>query len=280
MIKDLIKEEVLIEGTARPFLSDSSYLRGVSSLPLVIFCHGYKGFKDWGAWDKAMDYIAETGCYAVKFNFSLNGTTIDNPQEFDDLEAFGQNTYSQEQRDLTSVIDYYKEKPEVDKENIYLIGHSRGGGTVILQGYYNADVKGIITWAGVSDYRKRFPKGDRFEEWKAKGVFYSENGRTKQQMPHYFTFWEDYEENETILNVQKAAQNLKKPTLIVQGTNDPAVPLKEAQLLHQWISNSLLDVVDEADHVFGSRHPYTEETLPNHLEHVAKVTSQFIHSTK
>lgn len=48
MIKDLIKEEVLIEGTARPFLSDSSYLRGVSSLPLVIFCHGYKGFKDWG----------------------------------------------------------------------------------------------------------------------------------------------------------------------------------------------------------------------------------------
>lgn len=227
-----------------------------------------------------MDYIAETGCYAVKFNFSLNGTTIDNPQEFDDLEAFGQNTYSQEQRDLTSVIDYYKEKPEVDKENIYLIGHSRGGGTVILQGYYNADVKGIITWAGVSDYRKRFPKGDRFEEWKAKGVFYSENGRTKQQMPHYFTFWEDYEENETILNVQKAAQNLKKPTLIVQGTNDPAVPLKEAQLLHQWVSNSLLDVVDEADHVFGSRHPYTEETLPKHLEHVAKVTSQFIHSTK
>lgn len=280
MIKDLIKEEVLIEGTVRPFLSDSSYLRGVSSLPLVIFCHGYKGFKDWGAWDKAMDYIAHTGCYVVKFNFSLNGTTIDNPKEFGDLEAFGQNTYSQEQRDLTSVIDYYKERPEVDKENIYLIGHSRGGGTVILQGYYNPEVKGIITWAGVSDYRKRFPKGDRFEEWKAKGVFYSENGRTKQQMPHYFTFWEDYEENETVLNVQKAAQNLKKPTLIVQGTNDPAVPLKEAQLLHQWISNSLLDVVDEADHVFGSRHPYTEETLPKHLEHIAKVTSQFIHSTK
>lgn len=280
MTKDLIKEEVLIEGTVRPFLSDSSYPRLDSSLPLVIFCHGYKGFKDWGAWDKAMDYIAETGCYVVKFNFSLNGTTIDKPSEFDDLEAFGDNTYSQEQRDLTSVIEYYKTKPEVDKENIYLIGHSRGGGTVILQGYYNPDVKGVVTWAGVSDYRKRFPKGNRFEEWKAKGVFYSENGRTKQQMPHYFTFWEDYEQNETVLNVQKAAQNLKKPTLIVQGTNDPAVPLKEAQLLHQWISNSLLDVVDDADHVFGSRHPYTEERLPNHLEHVAKVTSQFIHSTK
>ncbi|MGL4584956.1 MAG: alpha/beta hydrolase family protein [Flavobacterium sp.] len=280
MKENLIKNEVVIEGSARPFLSDSTYITSDAALPLVIFCHGYKGFKDWGAWDKAMDYIAETGCYVVKFNFSLNGTTLEAPTEFNDLEAFGHNTYTQEQNDLTAVINYYKEKPEVDKYNIYLIGHSRGGGTVILQGYYNADVKGVITWAGVSDYRKRFPKGERFEEWENKGVFYSVNGRTQQQMPHYFTFWEDYAMNEDVLNVQKAAQHLKKPTLIVQGTDDPAVPLKEAQLLHQWISSSLLDVVDGADHVFGSKHPYTDDNLPEHLEHVARVTSEFIHSTK
>lgn len=279
-MNNLIKEEVKIEGISRSFLSDYTYPKNAHSLPLVIFCHGYKGFKDWGAWNKAMDYIAESGCYVVKFNFSLNGTTIENPTEFDDLEAFGQNTYSQEQYDLTAVIDYYKDKAEVDKENIYLIGHSRGGGAVVLQCYSNPDVKGVITWAGVADFKKRFPKGARFEEWKTKGVFYSINGRTQQQMPHYFTFWEDYEQNESILNVQRAAQNLKKPTLIVQGTEDPAVPLKEAQLLHQWISNSLLDVVDGADHVFGSKHPYTEEQLPEHLKHVAKVTSDFIHATK
>ncbi|MGL4583139.1 MAG: alpha/beta hydrolase family protein [Flavobacterium sp.] len=277
---NLIKKEIIINGTSRPFLSDYAYPSTDKPLPLIIFCHGYKGFKDWGAWDKAMDYIAKSGCYVVKFNFSLNGTTLENPSEFDDLEAFGRNTYSQEQNDLTAVIDHYKNKSEVDKDNIYLIGHSRGGGTVILQGYYNPDVKGVIIWAGVADFKKRFPRGTRFDNWKTNGIFYSENGRTKQQMPHYFTFWEDYKENEAKLSIQKAAQNLKKPTLIVQGTEDFAVPLKEAQLLHQWISNSLLDIVDGADHVFGSKHPYTEEDLPKHLEYVAKVTSEFIHSTQ
>ncbi|MCC9043933.1 alpha/beta hydrolase [Myroides sp. M-43] len=277
---DLIKNETIIKGASRSLLSDSTFPKEGKVLPLVIFCHGYKGFKDWGAWGKAMDYIAESGCYVVKFNFSLNGTTVDTPCEFNDLEAFGCNTYSQEQEDLTVVIDYYKNKLEVDQENIYLIGHSRGGGTVVLQGYYNPDVKGVITWAGVADFKKRFPRGGRFEDWKTKGVFYSENGRTKQQMPHYFTFWEDYEQNEVKLNIQRAAQNLKKPSLIVQGTEDSAVPLKEAQLLHQWISNSLLDIVDGADHVFGSKHPYEEQKLPKHLEHVAKATSEFIHATK
>ncbi|WP_286390995.1 alpha/beta hydrolase family protein [Myroides marinus] len=106
MKENLIKNEVVIEGSARPFLSDSTYITSDATLPLVIFCHGYKGFKDWGAWDKAMDYIAETGCYVVKFNFSLNGTTLDAPTEFNDLEAFGQNTYTQEQNDLTAVINY------------------------------------------------------------------------------------------------------------------------------------------------------------------------------
>lgn len=280
MKENLIKDSVIIQTESTKILSDYAYPASEEKLPLVIFCHGYKGFKDWGAWHIAMDYIANSGCFVVKFNFTLNGTTIDNPTEFDDLEAFGQNTYTQEQNDLTEVINHYKKLSQVDAANIYLIGHSRGGGAVVLQGYHNADVKGVITWAGVSDFRKRFPHGARFEEWKEQGVFYSENGRTKQQMPHYFTFWEDYEENEKVLNVQTAAQHLKKPTLIVQGTNDPAVNLKEAQLLHQWISSSLLDVIDGADHVFGAKHPYTEKKLPKHLQQVAEDTAKFIQDTK
>ncbi len=280
MKESLIKDSVIIQTESGKILSDYTYPENEIKLPLVIFCHGYKGFKDWGAWNIAMDYIAASGCYAVKFNFSLNGTTLENPVEFDDLEAFGRNTYTQEQNDLTAVINHYKTQPQVDSKNIYLIGHSRGGGAVILHGYYNEDVTGVITWAGVSDFRKRFPHGERFEKWKEKGVFYSENGRTKQQMPHYFTFWEDYEENEKVLNVQTAAQHLEKPTLIVQGTEDPAVNLKEAQLLNQWISSSLLDVIDGADHVFGSKHPYTEKKLPMHLQQVAQDTAKFIQDTK
>ena len=56
-------------------------------LPLVIFCHGYKGFKDWGPWS-LVKTLAKENIFVVKFNFSHNGTSISQPIEFSDLEAF------------------------------------------------------------------------------------------------------------------------------------------------------------------------------------------------
>ncbi len=269
------KNIVLSPSFAKPFLADSYFKNGLEKLPLVIFVHGYKGFKDWGAWELVAKHFAELGFYFVKFNFSHNGTTLDNPLEFDDLEAFGTNTYSQEQRDLNYVVDYFKEQQEVDGRRIYLIGHSRGGGAVVLNAYYNKDVTGVVTWAGVSNLNKRFPQRLRFDEWKRTGVYYSVNGRTKQEMPHYFSFYEDYIANEEALNIQYAAQNLSKPALIVHGTNDEAVPMKEAALLHEWIKKSELFFLD-TDHVFGAKHPWKEEKLPHDLDIVVQHTVAFI----
>ena len=74
--------------------------------PLVIFCHGFKGFKDFGCWDLVAKAFVEAGLAFVKFNFSYNGTTVDDPLNFGDLEAFGQNNFSIELDDLGAVIDF------------------------------------------------------------------------------------------------------------------------------------------------------------------------------
>lgn len=270
-------ETVRIPNEVAPaILADCYWDPARAKHPLVIFCHGYKGFKDWGAWDLVMQTLAKAGFAAVKFNFSLNGTSLDQPTEFVDLDAFGRNTYTQEQRDLARVIAYYQAQSFVDETQVFLIGHSRGGGAVLLQTYYNDQVTGAISWAGVADFKKRFPQRDNFEQWKEKGVFYSMNGRTKQQMPHYFTFWEDFEAHEQQLTIQYAAQNLRKPVLIVNGTADEAVGVKEAELLHLWIKDSELFIVEGADHVFGARHPHTGEQLPDDLEKVVNKTIAFM----
>ena len=60
------------------------------SNPLIIFCHGYKGFKDWGAWNLMAEAFAKIGFCFIKFNFSHNGGTIEQPIDFPDLEAFWQ----------------------------------------------------------------------------------------------------------------------------------------------------------------------------------------------
>lgn len=270
-------ETVRIPNEKAPaILADCYWDPAIEKHPLVIFCHGYKGFKDWGAWDLAMQTLAKAGFAVAKFNFSLNGTSLDQPTEFVDLDAFGRNTYTQEQRDLACVIAYYQAQPFVDESHVFLIGHSRGGGAVLLQTYYNDQVTGAISWAGVADFKKRFPQRDNFEQWKETGVFYSMNGRTKQQMPHYFTFWEDFVAHEQQLTIQYAAQNLRKPVLLVNGTADEAVHVKEAELLHLWIKDSDLFLVEGADHVFGARHPHTGEQLPHDLAKVVAKTIAFI----
>ena len=260
---------------SRSILADCHYEVGTKR-PLVLFCHGYKGFKDWGAWGKAIETIAKAGFVGAKFNFSHNGTSIDSPMDFVDLEAFGQNTYSKEQDDLNTVIDYYCQQPFVDETQVFIIGHSRGGGAIVLQAYYNKKVTAAVSWAGVADFKKRFPQRDNFEQWKKEGVFYSMNGRTKQQMPHYFSFWTDFETNEQALTIQYAAQNLRKPMLIVNGTADEAVSVKEAELLHLWVKDSRLFLVDGADHVFGARHPHQQEDLPVDLQRVVQETIAFL----
>ena len=262
----------------RDFLADAFYPESENQLPLVIFAHGYKGYKDWGAWNLMAQKFAEAGFFFVKFNFSHNGTTIEKPTDFADLEAFGQNNFSKEMSDYDEVLNYFCNHDKVDSEKIAIIGHSRGGGISVIKAFEDDRVKLLISLAGVSNFKYRFPTKDRFEEWKNSGVMYSENKRTHQQMPHYFQFFEDFERNEQRFDIQHAAQHLVKPFLIIQGTDDDAVKDKEAFLLNEWCKTSELLVLENANHVFGAKEPWTENQLPNHLQEATSAIIEFINN--
>ena len=260
----------------RDFLADAFYPESENQLPLVIFAHGYKGYKDWGAWNLMAQKFAEAGFFFVKFNFSHNGTTIKKPTDFADLEAFGQNNFSKEMSDYDEVLNYFCNHDKVDSEKIAIIGHSRGGGISVIKAFEDDRVKLLISLAGVSNFKYRFPTKDRFEEWKNSGVMYSENKRTHQQMPHYFQFFEDFERNEQRFDIQHAAQHLVKPFLIIQGTDDDAVKDKEAFLLNEWCKTSELLVLENANHVFGAKEPWTENGLPDQLNKATSLATDFL----
>ena len=273
------EKNILIENPeTKSFLADAYYPDNEEKLPLIIFAHGYKGYKDWGTWELMAEAFAKAGYFFVKFNFSHNGTTINDPDNFGDLEAFGNNNYTKELSDYQKVIDYFENHPKVDSDKIAIMGHSRGGGDTVLQAQRDPKVKALITLAGVNNFVTRFPKNDRLEQYREKGVFYVTNGRTKQEMPHYWQFYENFRENESELDIQKAAQNLQKPYLIIHGTQDEAVKIKEAELLHKWVKNSELIIIDGADHVFGGREPWNSNTLPADLEKVVNYSTEFLNS--
>ena len=272
---NLIKHKNIILKSSREFLTDAIFPNSDKKLPLIIFVHGYKGYKDWGAWELMGEKFANAGFYFVKFNFSHNGTTIENPNDFADLEAFGENNYSKELDDLEIIINHFKSQKEVDSTKIFLIGHSRGGGISIIKTSENQSISKLITLASVSTL-DRFPKNEAFENWKKDGVYYIEHARTKQQLPHYFQFFEDYENNKERFDVEKACRNLTIPSLFIHGSADEAVESKHSENLHHWTKDSQFKIIENANHTFGAKEPWEETSLPKELNTAVEYCIDFL----
>ena len=275
-----ISKNIQIPGKhKKPILIDVFYSEDNQPKPIIIFCHGYKGFKDWGAWNLMAEEFAKQGYCFIKFNFAFNGGTIEEPIDFPDLEAFGNNNYTKELDDLDSVINWliddYKSNKNFDTSNISLLGHSRGGGIVTIKAEEDSRISKVISLAGVCDYENRFPKGDAFETWKKDGVYYVVNGRTKQNMPHFYQFYEDFEQNKVRLDIKRATSNLKIPHLIIHGSNDTSVSIEEAKNLHNWNPKSELKIIENVDHVFNSKHPWDKKELPLQLLQVIEAVTNF-----
>ena len=244
----------------------------------MIFCHGYKGYKDWGAWNLVADAFHASGFNFLKFNFSYNGGSRAQLIDFPDLESFGNNNYSTELDDLNKVVEWVSSGAERRINaggTVFLIGHSRGGAIAVLGAAENDAVQGLASWNGVSDFDARFPIGEELKRWKKTGVYHVENKRTSQQMPHYYQFFKDFQKNNDRLDVRRAARSLDCPYLILQGSEDEAVPFFEAMRLKKWALYAQLEIISGANHTLGSHQPFEEKTLPAWLAETVAATSTF-----
>ncbi len=275
----------LLGNQGRPILTDYYFKGEAKAKPVVIFCHGYKGFKDWGAWDEMAEIFAHENFFFVKFNFSHNGTTPEFPTEFLDIEAFGDNNYIRELDDLQYVIDHlcssdFEFAKHLDPREINLIGHSRGGGIASIKAAEDDRITKLVTFSAVSDFASRFPKEEEIEKWSKKGVRYIINTRTKQQLPHHFQFYTSFKENEERLSISRAVKELQIPHLIVHGSNDTSVPISDSGKLFEWSSFPDLLLVESADHVYGISYPWEGGELPVEFTYVLDRTIKFLKEDK
>lgn len=265
---------------SKSILYDAFYKPNSIAKPIVIFCHGFKGYKDWGSWNLMAEHFANENYFFVKFNFSHNGGTVENPIDFPDLENFSKNNFTKELHDLEDVIEYLSNKRDyknqIDLSNINLIGHSRGGGIVTLKAGHSPKISKVISWAGISDIESRIPKGEELAYWKQNKTVHIYNGRTKQQMPLDYQFVENFEENKELLNIEKAVKNITIPHLIIHGKLDDVVLEQEAMNLHKWNASSELFIVKDMNHALGNNQPWKEPKLPKDMITVINKTIQFI----
>lgn len=263
----------------KPIVFDYGYLTNGQPKPVVLFAHGFKGFKDWGHFNKVMQFFIEEGFVFAKFNFSHNGGTLEQPIDFPDLEAFGNNNYSKELDDVNSMLDWittndFIPAQEIDRDKIYLIGHSRGGGISILAASEDERIKKVVTWAAVADFMSRLPQD--LNTWKETGVHHIANARTKQDMPMYYQFAEDLQANADRLNIQAAEARLSIPHLIIHGSADEAVNVSEAHALKGANPDAQLEIIAGAGHTFGAKHPDTNPDFPGESDQVMQLTLDFL----
>ena len=146
----------------------------------------------------------------------------------------------------------------------------------MLKSDEDSRAKKVISLAGVSDYKSRFPKNEKLQEWEEKKVYFVKNGRTHQEMPHFYQFFRDFEKNEKRLNIKKATQNLEIPLLIIHGNNDASVSINEAKNLHKWNSKSTFKIIESSNHVFGTSHPWDKERVSEELSEAIEIAIDFL----
>ncbi len=266
----------------RPFAADATYRADGRAKPVVLFVHGFKGFKDWGHFPLVADFFASHGFVFVKLNLSHNGVVVGGHGDLEDLEAFGRNNLSLELNDIGQVMDALfaaEATPvpaaEMDLTRFYLVGHSRGGGLVLLKAAEDVRVRAVATWAAIADVNQRWPQAV-LDEWQRTGVLHVPNARTGQQLPMYYQIAEDYFANRLRLDIaHNVRRRLKQPLLIIHGDDDETVPVAAAHLLQKLRPDAVLHLVPGATHMFGGAHPWPHGQLPDVAAEVCSQTAAF-----
>jgi len=221
---------------------------------LLIMAHGFKGFCDWGFFPWFSEKLALKGVSVLRFNFTHNGVSEVNPLEFTRLDLFAKNTYGREVSEIKKVVEWSRNNLNVTK--IFLLGHSRGGGMVLLAAS-ECEVDGVITLASV-DSVHRFTQ-ETLKELRDTGRTTVYNGRTQQDMPIDRTLIDEIDASPNDFDILAKARNLNCPCLHIHCEGDLSVDCQASQYLAE-ATKGKLKIIPNSDHVFGVKHPFVGET--------------------
>ena len=119
-------------------------------------------------------------------------------------------------KDIGALLDYIAQQPELDKDKIMIMGGSYGGYMTLATAYHYADkIKCSVDIVGISNFNTFLKNTEEYRR-DLRRVEYGD-----ERIPEMAAF---FEKMAPLNNIDK----IKKPMFIIQGTNDPRVPVTEA----------------------------------------------------
>lgn len=245
-------------------------------IPVVLFCHGFKGFKDWGCWPWFCEGIARRGFLVHRINFSMSGvgpSLVDH----DEPEKFARNTLAHDIEDVRAVLEdpeIWGVKPARVRSELALIGHSRGGIVASLVASVEPTVRTVVTLASPS---RLFGFSEQeIAHWRSSGSREVINARTGQVLNIDVEVFDDYQANAERYSLETALALRPVPMLIIHGEADEAVSVEEADQLRNWCLHPRCNrvTIPDAGHTFGGAHPF--DGPHPHLERALQMTGDWL----
>lgn len=214
-----------------------------SPFPGVIVCHGFKGDKDKNFIPKLSQALAQAGILALRFDFSGNG---ESEGKFEDI------TYTQQLEDLKAGVRLLIKK---GIKRIGIVGHNLGGALGVLIMAQNKQISALVTLAPVvfpvKTHLRAFSHLERVFLAKRKYVIFEDQGRPGR----FLRIKKKFHDNAKKFNITQAASKIRRPVLIIGGTKDERIFLKEIKELYRVVPSEVkeLSIIKKANHVFEDK---------------------------
>lgn len=230
---DRFTEEIWIENNSRSIYGVLSRPKaGNGKQPVVIISHGFNGTHDFGK--NYFETLNNLGYQCFTFDFpcgSVKSHSNNNTLEMSILD---------QQSDLEAIVRYFKTQPDVDADNIVLLGESQGGlVSALTAANINMDISSmILVYPALripAQWNKRYPQlsdiPDTTMLW---------------NIPMGRRFFAELR-NIDIFNI---IGKFKRPVLIIQGDEDAIVSLEDSRRARKIYKDARLHIIPGAGHGF------------------------------
>ncbi len=211
-----------------------------SSLPCVIFCHGFTAsrIEPHFMFVKIARALEKIGVASIRFDFLGSG-------ESDGL--FSEMTLSNEVADCEAIIDYARSLSIFDPCKISLLGFSMGGAVSLVSASRCPEkIDRLVLMspaANMLEVMTRDIRGQRIDMYQQGAIDVGGNMLSKKAIDDVFA-----------INIYACASKLKNRILFIHGTEDDQVPPFTSLKMHEILAaNSELKLIQGSDHWYSSQ---------------------------
>ena len=180
--------------------------------PVIIMIHG-------GPEGQSMaSFLDSNNFYTSEMGVSLVYPNVRGSSGFGKTYLEKDNGFLREDsvKDIGALLDWIAKQPELDKDKIMIMGRSYGGYMTLATAFHYADrIKCSVDIVGISNFNTFLKNTEEYRRDLRRAEYGDERD---SKMAAFF------DKTAPLNNTDK----IKKPIFIIQGTNDPRVPVTEA----------------------------------------------------